>query len=104
MADEMIELMDLSKVAKRSQSERGFTQREHFLLDHKGLKYTFINLSCFLQDDLLCFTSICCPLVGFFFCFVWFFFLSAHMQTLNALLHRKGLNVHRVCEVLSLIF
>lgn len=38
----------------------------------------------------------------FFVLFV--FFLSAHMQTLNALLHRKGLNVHRVCEVLSLIF
>lgn len=38
MADEMIELMDLSKVAKRSQGRRGFTQREQFLLDHKGLK------------------------------------------------------------------
>lgn len=41
---------------------------------------------------------------GFFFVLFGFFFLSAHMQTLNALLHRKGLNVHRVCEVLSLIF
>lgn len=81
MADEMIELMDLSKVAKRSQSERGFTQREHFLLDHKGLKYTFINLSCFLQDDLLCFTSICCPLVGFFFVLFGVFFECSYANT-----------------------
>lgn len=108
MADEMIELMDLSKVAKRSQSERGSTQREHFfLLDHEGLKV------CIYQPVMLFagrpFVFYLHLLSTFFFFF--FFFGRTHMHTLNALSHRKGLNVYQiiivfVCfmEVLSLVF
>lgn len=74
MADEMIELMDLSKVAKRSWSERRFTQREHFLLDQKGLKYTFINLSCFCRTAFCVLPPSAVHLRGFFLFFRLVFF------------------------------
>lgn len=58
VAEEVIELMDLSNEAKRSHDKWGVIQREHLLLDHKCLQ--FMVLSLFLKD--LIFTpSLCCP-------------------------------------------
>lgn len=67
----MIELMDLSKVAKRSQSERGSTQREHFLLDHEGLKvYIYQPVMLFAGRPFVFYLHLLSTFFFFFFFFL----------------------------------